>query len=258
MAARHGLDYRRSTIRGERWYFGGDGEVMAEEVLRTENLVKRFGGFTAVAGVSITFYEGERIGLIGPNGAGKTTFINLISGHLKPDSGKIFFKGVDVTKAPPYKKVMMGMNRTFQIPSIFKSLTVYQNVQLAAKKAGQPYSVDKLLTMLGLEKVADVKAANLSYGMMKIVELAMTMVSNPSILLLDEPTAGLTSQEKKQIIQVLRTLPERCTIVMVEHDIDLVFDFAGRVVVMHRGEVLSDGKPEEIAVDTKVREVYLG
>jgi ABC-type branched-subunit amino acid transport system ATPase component len=165
---------------------------------------------------------------------------------------------VDVTKAPPYRKVMMGMNRTFQIPSIFKSLTVYQNVQLAAKKAGQPYSVDKLLTMLGLERVSDVKAANLSYGMMKIVELAMTMVSNPSLLLLDEPTAGLTSQEKKQIIQVLRTLPERCTIVMVEHDIDLVFDFAGRVVVMHRGEVLSDGKPEEIAVDTKVREVYLG
>jgi ABC-type branched-subunit amino acid transport system ATPase component len=216
MAARHGLDYRRSTIRSERF------------------------------------------GLIGPNGAGKTTFINLISGHLKPDSGKIFFKGVDATKAPPYKKVMMGMNRTFQIPSIFKSLTVYKNVQLAAKKAGQPYSVDKLLTMLGLEKVADVKAANLSYGMMKIVELAMTMVSNPSLLLLDEPTAGLTSQEKKQIIQVLRTLPEKCTIVMVEHDIDLVFDFAGRVVVMHRGEVLSDGKPEEIAVDTKVREVYLG
>jgi ABC-type branched-subunit amino acid transport system ATPase component len=112
--------------------------------------------------------------------------------------------------------------------------------------------------MLGLEKVADVKAANLSYGMMKIVELAMTMVASPSLLLLDEPTAGLTSQEKKQIIQVLRTLPERCTIVMVEHDIDLVFDFAKRVVVMHRGEVLSDGKPEEIAVDTKVREVYLG
>jgi branched-chain amino acid transport system ATP-binding protein len=200
---------------------------MAKEVLRTENLVKRFGGFTAVAGVSITFYEGERVGLIGPNGAGKTTFINLISGHLKPDQGKIFFNGMDVTKEHPYKKVMIGLNRTFQIPSIFKSLTVYQNVLLAAKKAGQPDSVDKLLTTLGLEKFANVKAANLPYGVMKMVELAMTMASNPSLLLLDEPTAGLTTQEKKQIIQLLQTLPERYTIVMVEHDIDLVFGFAG-------------------------------
>jgi branched-chain amino acid transport system ATP-binding protein len=231
---------------------------MAKEVLRTENLVKRFGGFTAVAGVSITFYEGERVGLIGPNGAGKTTFINLISGHLKPDQGKIFFNGTDVTKEHPYKKVMIGLNRTFQIPSIFKSLTVYQNVLLAAKKAGQPGSVDKLLTKLGLEKFANVKAANLPYGVMKMVELAMTMASNPSLLLLDEPTAGLTTQEKKQIIQLLQTLPERYTIVMVEHDIDLVFGFAGRVVVMHRGEVLADGRPEEIAVDSRVREVYLG
>ena len=231
---------------------------MAKEVLRTENLVKRFGGFTAVAGVSITFYEGERVGLIGPNGAGKTTFINLISGQLKPDQGKIFFNGTDVTKEHPYKKVMIGLNRTFQIPSIFKSLTVYQNVLLAAKKAGQPGSVDKLLTTLGLEKFANVKAANLPYGVMKMVELAMTMASNPSLLLLDEPTAGLTTQEKKQIIQLLQTLPERYTIVMVEHDIDLVFGFAGRVVVMHRGEVLADGRPEEIAVDSRVREVYLG
>jgi ABC-type branched-subunit amino acid transport system ATPase component len=231
---------------------------MAKEVLRTENLVKRFGGFTAVAGVSITFYEGERVGLIGPNGAGKTTFINLISGQLKPDQGKIFFNGMDVTKEHPYKKVMIGLNRTFQIPSIFKSLTVYQNVLLAAKKAGQPGSVDKLLTTLGLEKFANVKAANLPYGVMKMVELAMTMASNPSLLLLDEPTAGLTTQEKKQIIQLLQTLPERYTIVMVEHDIDLVFGFAGRVVVMHRGEVLADGRPEEIAVDSRVREVYLG
>jgi ABC-type branched-subunit amino acid transport system ATPase component len=231
---------------------------MAKEVLRTENLVKRFGGFTAVAGVSITFYEGERVGLIGPNGAGKTTFINLISGHLKPDQGKIFFKGTDVTKEHPYKKVMIGLNRTFQIPSIFKSLTVYQNVLLAAKKAGQPDSVDKLLTTLGLEKFANVKAANLPYGVMKMVELAMTMASNPSLILLDEPTAGLTTQEKKQIIQLLQTLPERYTIVMVEHDIDLVFGFAGRVVVMHRGEVLADGRPEEVAVDSRVREVYLG
>jgi ABC-type branched-subunit amino acid transport system ATPase component len=231
---------------------------MAKEVLRTENLVKRFGGFTAVAGVSITFYQGERVGLIGPNGAGKTTFINLISGHLKPDQGKIFFKGTDVTKEHPYKKVMIGLNRTFQIPSIFKSLTVYQNVLLAAKKAGQPDSVDKLLTTLGLEKFANVKAANLPYGVMKMVELAMTMASNPSLILLDEPTAGLTTQEKKQIIQLLQTLPERYTIVMVEHDIDLVFGFAGRVVVMHRGEVLADGRPEEVAVDSRVREVYLG
>jgi branched-chain amino acid transport system ATP-binding protein len=153
---------------------------------------------------------------------------------------------------------MIGLNRTFQIPSIFKSLTVYQNVLLAAKKAGQPGSVDKLLTKLGLEKFANVKAANLPYGVMKMVELAMTMASNPSLLLLDEPTAGLTTQEKKQIIQLLQTLPERYTIVMVEHDIDLVFGFAGRVVVMHRGEVLADGRPEEIAVDSRVREVYLG
>jgi len=231
---------------------------LAKEVLRTENLVKRFGSFTAVAGVSITFYEGERVGLIGPNGAGKTTLINLISGHLKPDQGRIFFKGIDITKEHPHRKVMVGLNRTFQIPAVFKSLTVYQNVYLAAKKAGQTDSVNKLLSRLDLEKVGHIKAANLPYGVMKILELAMAMASNPIVLLLDEPTAGLTIQEKKQIIQHLSTFNERQTIVMVEHDIDLVFGFAGRVVVMHRGEVLADGKPEEIAVDTRVREVYLG
>ncbi len=231
---------------------------MAKEVLRIENVVKRFGNFTAVAGVSLSFYEGERVGLIGPNGAGKTTLINLISGHLKPDQGKIFFNGIDITKEPPHKRVAMGLNRTFQIPSIFKSLTVYQNILLAAKRSGRADSVDALMSVLGLEKYADVKAANLPYGVMKILELAITMASNPTLLLLDEPTAGLTIHEKQQIIELLKSLPEKYTIVMVEHDIDLVFGFAGRVVVMHRGEVLAEGRPEEIAVDTRVREVYLG
>ncbi len=231
---------------------------MAEEVLRTENVVKRFGSFTAVAGVSLTFYEGERVGLIGPNGAGKTTLINLISGHLKPDQGKIFFRGNDITKEQPHKRVAMGLNRTFQIPSVFKSLTVYQNILLASKRSGRTDSVESLITGLGLEKYVNVKAANLPYGMMKILELAVTMASNPTALLLDEPTAGLTMREKLQIVELLKTLPEKYTIVMVEHDIDLVFGFAGRVVVMHRGEVLADGKPEEIAVDKRVREVYLG
>ncbi len=220
--------------------------------------MKRFGSFTAVAGVSLTFYEGERVGLIGPNGAGKTTLINLISGHLKPDQGKIFFRGNDITKEQPHKRVAMGLNRTFQIPSVFKSLTVYQNILLASKRSGRTDSVESLITGLGLEKYVNVKAANLPYGMMKILELAVTMASNPTALLLDEPTAGLTMREKLQIVELLKTLPEKYTIVMVEHDIDLVFGFAGRVVVMHRGEVLADGKPEEIAVDKRVREVYLG
>jgi len=231
---------------------------MAKEILKIENVVKRFGNFTAVAGVSLSFYEGERVGLIGPNGAGKTTLINLISGHLKPDQGKIFFKGSDITKEPPHKRVAMGLNRTFQIPSVFKPLTVYQNILLAAKRSGRADSVDALMADLGLEKYANVKAANLPYGMMKILELAITMASNATLLLLDEPTAGLTMHEKQQIVELLKSLPEKYTIVMVEHDIDLVFGFAGRVVVMHRGEVLAEGRPEEIAVDTRVREVYLG
>jgi len=152
----------------------------------------------------------------------------------------------------------MGLNRTFQIPSVFKSLTVYQNILLAGKRSSRKETVEALISALGLEKYANVKAANLPCGMMKILELTVTMASNPTAILLDEPTAGLTMHERQQIVELLKRLPEKYTIVMVEHDTDLIFGFASRVVVMHRGEVLADGRPEEIAVDTRVREVYLG
>ncbi|MCS6784621.1 MAG: ABC transporter ATP-binding protein [Candidatus Caldarchaeum sp.] len=232
---------------------------MGQEVLKTVDLVKKFGEFVAVNKVSLAFTEGERTAVIGPNGAGKTTFINLVSGQLFPDEGKVFLNGEDITTLSAYRRVRRGLNRTFQIPSVFKSLTVEENFEIAStvsQKNQADYS--DLAETLGLKTYLKTKAGVLPYGLMKVLELGMAILSSPKVLLLDEPTAGLNVGEKERIVALLQSLSSRMSVIVVEHDMDVVFTIARRIVVMHRGELLADGPPEEIAQHEKVREVYLG
>lgn len=234
---------------------------MADEVLRAERVTKRFGGFVAVDGVTIGLRRGERVGLIGPNGAGKTTLLNLLSGYYRPDSGRIFVNGIDVTKHPPHRRFKLGLCRTFQIPSVFRSLTVRQNLEVAALRSGvrdRTERIESLLVRLGLDRYGNEKAGNLPYGAMKVLELAMVLTSEPSVLLLDEPTAGLNVTEKKRLTEILESLPENITLLIIEHDMDVVFNLAGRVIVMNRGQVIADGKPSEVVENKLVREVYFG
>ncbi|MCS6787815.1 MAG: ABC transporter ATP-binding protein [Aigarchaeota archaeon] len=232
---------------------------MGKEVLRTEGLVKRFGEFVAVNKVSLSFEEGERTAIIGPNGAGKTTFINLVTGQLRADEGSVFLNGRDITGLSPHERVKEGLNRTFQIPSVFKSLTVEQNLLVATSTSGADADeVGEIIEGLGLRPYLTTKAALLPYGLMKVLELGIALLSRPSVLFLDEPTAGLNVGEKERIVSLLQSLPSRVTLVVVEHDMDVVFTLARRIVVMHRGEVLADGAPQAIAADQRVKEVYLG
>ncbi|MEM1945622.1 MAG: ABC transporter ATP-binding protein [Candidatus Caldarchaeum sp.] len=232
---------------------------MGKEVLKTSGLVKKFGEFVAVNKVSLVFEEGERTAMIGPNGAGKSTYINVVSGQLAADGGSVFLNGRDITKAPAHERVKMGLNRTFQIPSVFRSLTVKENLTVASSRSKQgSQDFREIVDELGLSPYMNVKAGQLPYGLMKILELGMAILSKPTILLLDEPTAGLNVGEKERIVSLLQRLPANMSVLIVEHDMDVVFTFSRRVVVMHKGEVIADGPPEKIAADEKVREVYLG
>lgn len=232
---------------------------MGKEVLKTVGLVKKFGEFVAVNNVSLSFVEGERTAIIGPNGAGKTTFINLATGQLTADKGQVFLNGRDITAFRPHRRVRNGLNRTFQIPSVFKSLTVEENLEVASTfSAADANEIRELVGKLGLKTYLGTKAALLPYGLMKVLELGMALLSRPAVLFLDEPTAGLNVGEKERIVSLLQSLPTNMTLVVVEHDMDVVFTLARRIVVMHRGEVLADGPPEMIAVDPRVKEVYLG
>ncbi len=230
-------------------------------IFETQNLSRYFDGVKAVDGVSLSF-ESERItALIGPNGAGKTTFINLCTGLLKPNSGRIFYNNNDITNLPPHKRVLMGISRTFQISNIFPGLTVSQNIKIPLLSGGKGAldELDRLISMFGFEKKADLLASELSHGDQRLLEIAMSLATKPKILFLDEPTAGINPAEKHKILDVIESLKEdeKLTIVIVEHDMDVVFRIAERIVVMNRGKILADGSPDEIRDDEKVREVYL-
>lgn len=232
---------------------------MGEEVLKAVGLIKKFGEFVAVNKVTLSFRSGERTALIGPNGAGKTTLINLLSGHLTVDEGRVLLKGKDVTKLTSHKRVKLGLNRTFQIPSVFKSLTVKDNLRVASSNVGANFEeILEEVEKLEIGAYLNTKATVLPYGLMKELELMMVLSSKPDVILLDEPTAGLTVGEKQKIVSLLERLPTALTLVIVEHDMDVVFKLSKRIVVMNRGEVIADGPPEKVAVDEKVREVYLG
>jgi branched-chain amino acid transport system ATP-binding protein len=233
----------------------------------------RSGGIQAVDGVSLTAPAGRITGLIGPNGAGKTTFVNLITGRLAPSAGRILLGGEDITRLPQAARVGRGLGRTFQINTLFKGLTVLENVCLAVgEQAG--FGGDMLhlvgtrravlerayglLEHLRIAEDALVPVRELPYGKQRLVEIAIALGLQPTVLLLDEPAAGVPSAESAIILDVIEQLPRDIAVLIIEHDMELVFRFARRITVLVQGSILVEGTPAEIAADARVREVYLG
>lgn len=251
---------------------------MTEAVLRTEELTKRFGGVVAVDDVSVEIQKGKLKALIGPNGAGKTTFFNVISGVLKPTSGKVFYKGEDVTGRRPDELSKKGLVRSFQLTQIFPNLYTIENVRLAAQsRAGKKVNynlfsnalgyesfVEKAVALLeefGLQDKKHVPARDLSRADMRKLDVVIALASDPDVLLLDEPTAGMAVEEISEVLDVIESVHEReedLTILLIEHKVDVVMEVAESIMVLSDGKLIADGEPQEIREDEKVQEAYLG
>ncbi len=242
-------------------------------ILEACDLQKSFGSVPVTRSVNMSLRAGERRALIGPNGAGKTTFVNLLSGRLRPTSGQIFLRGEDVTRADEAKRSKLGLGRTFQITSLFPALTAHKNVFLPlAERAGVGINMfrcassyralhdraDEILAQVGLLSVAQVPVQQLPYGQQRLVEIAVTLALDPKVLLLDEPAAGIPTSERGIILDIIEALPLDIAVLLIDHDMDLVFRVAQRITVLVQGAVLVEGTPSEIAADPHVRSVYLG
>ncbi len=241
--------------------------------LEVRGLSKAYGGVQAVRDVSFAVNAGEVVALIGPNGAGKTTCFNMLNGQLRPDSGEIALAGRSVVGLRPHQVWRLGVGRTFQVTATFSSMTVRENVQVALlshhrrlfslwKPAGrfQVDEADALLARVGMQEQAARPCAVLAYGDLKRVELAVALANRPRLLLMDEPTAGMASDERQALMQLAAALArsERIAVLFTEHDMDVVFNFASRIIVLHGGEVIAAGAPDEVRADPRAREVYLG
>jgi branched-chain amino acid transport system ATP-binding protein len=242
-------------------------------VLETRNLLKRFGGITPTNDVSIQVEKGARRALIGPNGAGKTTLINLLTGVLAPTSGTIWLDGQDITRLAPHQRVRRGVVRTFQINQLFGELTPLQSLALAVsahlgisaqwwKPLGSDARVapicDTLLRQFHLDDVMDQKVALLAYGKRRLLEIATALACEPRVLLLDEPVAGVPEGERQEIFDIVNALPADVSVLLIEHDMDLVFNFAKSVTVLVNGAVFAEGDVQSISNDPRVKAVYLG
>lgn len=241
--------------------------------LETRGLCKSFGALTVAENIDFRLDTGARHALIGPNGAGKTTFINMLTGRLVPSSGQILMGGMDITALGQAARVKRGLGRTFQINTLFRNLTVLDNVALSvAERSGvggrmwrhaSAYREIReetlaMLETLGIAEDAGIRVLDLPYGKQRLVEIAIALGLKPAVLLLDEPAAGVPSMESERILDVLDKLPSEIAILIIEHDMDLVFRFAHRITVLVQGEVLCEGTPAEIAADKRVHQVYLG
>ena len=242
-------------------------------VLETRNLVKRFGGFAATNDVSLKVETGARQALIGPNGAGKTTLINLLTGVAEPTSGTIWLDGQDITRLAPHQRVRRGIVRTFQINQLFSELTPLQSLALAVSShlgisaqwwrplGSDPRVVqacEKLLTQFHLDDVMDQQVKLLAYGKRRLLEIATALACEPRVLLLDEPVAGVPEGERQEIFDIINALPADVTVLLIEHDMDLVFNFARRVTVLVNGALFAEGDVQSISNDPRVKAVYLG
>jgi len=246
-----------------------------EAILWTEGLVKEFDGFRAVNGVSMKIERGTCKGLIGPNGAGKTTLFNLLTGFLKPTSGRIFFEGREITHLPPHERAKLGIGRSFQVTNIFQRLPVIENVRLAVQAMGRrafdlfTHRDDlreyweraiELLWEIGLADKLYVPAGSLTISDQRKLEVAMALAGEPKLLLLDEPTAGVSMEDVPDVLNVIESVRKRgdITILLVEHKIDVVMGLCDKVMVMHKGSIIMEGTPEEVAANETVQEIYLG
>ncbi len=244
-------------------------------LLQVENLSRRFGRLQAVRDVSVSVARGELRAIIGPNGAGKTTFFNLVSGLLPPTSGRILLDGRDVTRLPPHERVALGVGRTFQVTEIFPELTVRENLRIASEvtagygrrlwmrrddRADIRARVDELVELGRLEARADRLVGELSHGDQRSTEIMMSIALTPQLLLLDEPTAGMSDQETYEIASLVRRLhrERNLTIVLIEHDMRVIFHLADRITVLAEGCCLAEGTPDEIAGNDQVQAAYLG
>jgi ABC-type branched-subunit amino acid transport system ATPase component len=241
--------------------------------LETRGLHRRFGGLAVAADVDFRLERGARRALIGPNGAGKTTLINLISGALAPSAGRVCLEGRDVTGLPEHARVKLGLVRTFQINELFRNLLVIDQILLALGErrrpsrrwwrplGADPALLDEAFALLETLRLADQALApvgTLPYGRQRLVEIALALAARPKVLLLDEPAAGVPAAETHLILDAIAALPEEIAVLIVEHDMDLVFRFARQITVMAGGAILAEGPPAAIAADERVRQVYLG
>lgn len=242
-------------------------------MLRVENLVKSFDGFMAVNGADLTVEEKQVTAVIGPNGAGKTTLFNLITGHLVPTGGKVTFKGQEITGMPPHRICHMGLSRSFQLINVFPQLSVFENVQVAVlshhKKVLSMFApahqlvteeTYSILDKVGLAEKAKEKSSALSYGDQKVLEMAIALGNYPQLLMLDEPTAGMSPEETKSTIKLVRELArnEGLTILFTEHNMNVVFEIAEKIMVMQLGKTIAQGLPQDVRADKKVQAAYLG
>jgi branched-chain amino acid transport system ATP-binding protein len=246
---------------------------MSGEALRLEGVSKSFGGVPAVRSVSLCVVEGERRLLLGPNGAGKTTLFNLVTGDIPADFGSIRLFGREISRIRPHGRVHLGLARTYQVITLFPRDTLLHNLELAllglsplrfnpvALLARRPELRERALAVLdrvGLRAAADRRLADTSYGEQRRVEIAMALAQEPRVLLLDEPFAGLSQEERREIQHQLAAIPRRVTVVMIEHDLDVALSFAERITVLHQGQIVVEGSRAEVVADPKVQEVYLG
>jgi branched-chain amino acid transport system ATP-binding protein len=240
-------------------------------LLESRGLTKIFGGLTAVNGVDFQVRRGELRSVIGPNGAGKTTFFNLLTGVLPPTRGQIFFKGREVTGLPAHAVSRLGLARSYQVTNIFGDLSVFENVRIAVQSRVTHYRcwgradrlaavsarADEILRLLGLEARRHVRGAELSHGEQRYLEIGIALATDPDFLLLDEPTAGMSPEETQRTAAFVRGLASHVTIVLVEHDMDVVMGISDRITVLNYGQVLAEGTPAEIRANADVRRVYL-
>jgi branched-chain amino acid transport system ATP-binding protein len=246
---------------------------MGVPVLETIGLEKRFGGIVAASNVSLRVERGARHALIGPNGAGKTTLVNLLTGALRPSSGRIMLDARDITALKPYRRAKLGIARTFQINQLFADLTPLETISLAVcerlgvgsdwrrvvgRRTRLVGEVAELLETFRLADVMDERTSILPYGKQRLLEIAVAIAGRPRVLLLDEPAAGIPEAERHVILEIVAALPADVSVLLIEHDMDLVFQFARRISILVDGALFVEGSPEEIARDARVKEVYLG
>jgi branched-chain amino acid transport system ATP-binding protein len=245
---------------------------MTSPILEVSGITQRFGKFVALNNVSVAFPAGKLTAIIGPNGAGKSTFFNVISGAFAPTAGSIRFEGRDITGTKQHQFARMGIAKSFQITNIFPQLSAHENVRLAAQMKRSRFAffrpreslaeisaeADRLLERVGIAGAARATAGDMAHGQQRALEIAMALASKPRLLLMDEPTAGMSPEETRVMMDLIAGLTSECTVVLVEHKMKLVMGLCERLIVLHHGELLAQGTPDEIRTNEEVKRVYLG